>query len=473
MTPQDTGVQQRLVHLRATIDQLEITEDHLELQLAEVRARKYGFRVEYAELTNSNAAIACLHDEVLAEIFRHLDGGWRDGLPLLVRASQVTRRWRTVALSVPSLWNIIELRPTSHSQRYQTELIKEYLARSGVGLLDIYIYMCENQDVGPVVDLLVPQINRWQRLVVESADEPAVQAFVRSLRNLSAPCLERLEIDLDIDEEQNQFLWRGESRTLGGGVPSLYYLGTRGINMQRWLPPLGGVKSVYIADCYSATLLSYSRFREILTALTSLTHLEVEGMVNCSEEDDVGLIEMPFLLSLCVLPPDYVNPVPYMRNIFTAISAPSLRTLCLRKVYGQQFRVFLETFRSASWHPVLETLILESVTGLEHLTPTFALSSPTITHLSLKFITNPKPILKLLTGHNLDPLWPRLQTLTVGPVDNGLLRSLMTARISAGRPLVKLRYATESPADFHRISANEMNWFSERLHVENVSYHDM
>jgi hypothetical protein len=333
--------------------------------------------------------------------------------------------------------------------------------------------MCENQDVAPVVDLLVPQISRWLRLVVESADEPAVRAFVQSLHDLSAPYLEHLEIDLEIDEEQNQSLWGGEGRTLGGGVPSLYYLETRGINMQRWLPPLGGVKSVYIADCYSATLLSYARFREILTALTSLTHLEVEGMVNCSGEDEVGLIEMPSLVSLCVLPPDYVNPLHYMRNIFTAISAPSLRTLCLRKVYGQQFRVFLETFRNASWHPVLETLILESVTGLEYLTPTFALSSPTITHLSLKFLNDPKPILKLLTDHNLDPLWPQLQTLTVGPVDNNLLRSLVTARISAGRPLVKLRYATESRATFDSIPTNDMNWFRERLSVENVHYHDM
>jgi len=224
----------------------------------------------------------------------------------------------------------------------------------------------------------------------------------------------------------------------------------------------------------SSILRNYwNRFREILTALTSLTHLEVEGMVNCSGEDEVGLIEMPSLVSLCVLPPDYVNPLHYMRNIFTAISAPSLRTLCLRKVYGQQFRVFLETFRNASWHPVLETLILESVTGLEYLTPTFALSSPTITHLSLKFLNDPKPILKLLTDHNLDPLWPQLQTLTVGPVDNNLLRSLVTARISAGRPLVKLRYATESRATFDSIPTNDMNWFRERLSVENVHYHDM
>ena len=469
MTQKSIGVQQQSVDLRAEIGELQVAETHLQLQLVELRARKSGL---YHQLTNTEAAIGRMPDEVLAEIFRHLEGGWDDDLPFLVRASHVTRRWRSVVLSIPSLWSAIELRPTNRSHLYRTHLINEYLARSGASLLDIEFHICENQDVTPAVGLLIPQISRWLRLVVESADEPAVRTLVLALRNLSAPCLEHLQIDLEIDDEQNQSVWRGENHTLAGGVPSLKFLGTRGINMQHWLPPLGGVKSVYMADCYSATLLSYSRFREILTALTSLTHLELEGMINCSPEDDVTLIEMPSLVSLCVLPPDYVNPIPYMRNIFTAISAPSLRTLCLRKVYGKQFAVFLETFRNASWHPVLETLVLESVTGLEHLTSRFALSSPTITHLSLKF-TDPAPVLKLLAGRNIDSLWPQLQTLTVGPVDNGLLRSFISDRILAGRPLVKLRYATDSRAAFNNLPANEMSWFVERLRVENVSYHDM
>ena len=469
----DTGVQRRLSDLMTKIDQLQISENHLLLQLAEIGAQKVALSAEYAEVTNSHAAITLLPNTVLAEIFCYLqlEGGWLDGLPFLVRASQVTRRWRTVSLSIPSLWSRIELRPNSHSRQYRTGLIEEYLARSSGSLLDISIYMCENQDVAPVIDLLIPQISRWHRLLVESVDEPAIQAFVLSLRDLAAPGLESLEIDLEIDGEQNQSLWTGESGTLGGGIPSLHYLGTRGINMQRWLPPLGGVKSIYMADCYSATLLSYARFREILTASTSLTHLELEGMINCSASDDMTPIQMPCLVSLCVLPPNYVNPIHCIRNIFNSISAPALRILTLRKVYGQQFCAFLETFRSAERHPVLETLRLESVTGLEYLTPTFALSSPTITHLSLKFITDPEPILQLLAG--LDPLWPRLQILSVGPVDNALLRSLISDRISAGRPLVKLRYATEPPAAFDMIPVTEMNWFRERLLVENVSYHDV
>lgn len=440
-------------------------------------AQKPHLRSKYDETMALYSPIGHLPNEVLVEIFRYLvqEGGWDEGLPFLVRASQVSKLWRTVALSVPSFWSMIELHPTLQSQRYryQTELIEAYLARCGDSSLDIYIKMCENQDIHPAIDLLIPQIGRWRRLALESEDELAVEAFVLSLHDLAAPCLESLEIDLEIDGEQNHTLWGGDSHTLGGGVPLLHYLETRGINMQRWLPPLGGIKSIYMADCFSAILLSYSRFREILMASTSLTHLEVEGMVNCTEDDDVTLIHMPCLVSLCVLPPSYINPVHYIRNIFKAISAPALRTLCLRKVFGRQFLAFLETFRSASWHPVLETLRLETVTGLEYLTPTFALSSPTITHLSLKFVTDPRPILQLLTEDNVDPLWPRLQTLSVGPVNNTLLRSLISARIETGRPLAKLRYATESPSAFDRIPANEMNWFRKRLIVENVSYHDM
>jgi hypothetical protein len=297
--------------------------------------------------------------------------------------------------------------------------------------------------------------------------------LVRSLSNLSAPFLEHFQIDLDQDDEQSQYVWWGEGSTLSGGVPSLYSLSTSGINIQSWLPPLGGVKSIFMADHYSATMLNFTQFRQILMASNSLTHLEMEGMINCSEEDDVTLVQMPHLVFLCVLPPDYVNPGHYMRNIFTTISAPSLRTLCLRKVYGQQFRAFLETFRDASWHHVLQTLILESVTGLEYLDPSFAHSSPTITRLCLKFITEPEPILRLLASHSFDPLWPQLETLAVGPVDHSLLRSIIHNRISAGCPLVNLHYATESRAAFDKIPAQEIDWLRERLRVENVSFHDM
>ena len=470
MTSRDSAIQQNLVDLLAEIDKLQVAEDQLSTELAQVRTRKSNL----LQLVNIEVAIGRLPDEVLAEVFRHLDGGWDNDneLPFLLRASQVTKRWRHVTLSIPSLWSTIELRPNSHSQHYQTRLVKEYLSRSGASLLDIEIHMCEDRNVTPVVDLLIPEIDRWLRLVVESTDERAVRTLFRALHNQYAPRLQHLRIDVEIDDEQNMALWIGENRTLAGGVPSLNFLETRGINMHDWLPPLGGVKSIYMADCYSASLLRYHQFRQILIASTSLTHLELEGMIECSTLDDVTLIEMPCLVLLSVLPPDYVNPIPYMRNIFTTISAPSLQILCLRKVYGQQFRVFLETFRSASYHPVLETLMLDSVTGLEHLTPTFALSSPTIRHLSLKF-TDPAPILQLLTNHNFDPLWPLLQTLTVGPVNNALLRSFISDRISIGLPLVKLRYGTELDPISNDIPTSEMNWFVERLRVEMVSYYDM
>lgn len=468
----DAGTMQRLDDLKHKADELQITEERLLIQLAEIRTSKSYVRAELAELTNSIAPIIALPNEVLVEIFSHLDGGWRHGLPFLVEASHVIRKWRTVALSSPGLWSKIELRPKNRSRQYEPNLIEEYLSRSHTWSLDIFVFMCEEQDPLPIITLILPHIHRWQRLVIESSDEIAVHGFMRSLRNQSAPSLGYFQVDLEIDDEQDESLWEGDNWTLGGGVPALSFVGLRGINLQRWLPPLQAVKSVYLADCYSATMLSYARFREILKASASLTHLELEGMINCSPRDDLTLIEMPHLVSLSVLPPDYVNPMHYMHNIFTAIKAPALKTLCLRKVYGQQFRTFLETFRSASWHPVLQTLQLESVTGLEYLTHNFALSSPTITHLSLKF-TDPKPILKLLLSNKEDPLWPQLKILTLGTDHGGLLRTVISERIAVGRPLLQLRLATESQAAFDNLPANEMDWLRERLTVKYVSFYDM
>lgn len=461
------AVKQRLSDLKAKSSELQITENHLLSQLAEVRASQARLRAEF----NSNMPITRLPNELLAGIFSYLRGSGRSGIPLLVHASHVISRWRTLALSTPALWSKIEIRFMHHRDALRGGIIKEYIARSGACLLDISIYIGEGQRVAdPIFEILISQIGRWRHLIVESENESAIQIIIQCLRQRSAPSLQHLQIDLDIDNEQDE-LWLGTNHTLGGGVPALSSLELRGINLHQWLPPLGGVKSIYMADCYSATMLRFRELREILTTATSLTHLELEGMINCFPEDNVTVINMPYLVSLSVLPPDYVNPINYMRNIFTTISAPSLQTLCLRKVYGLQFRAFLETFQSVSGHPVLQTLRLESVTGLEHLTPTFALSSPTITHLSLKF-TDSEPILRLLLSNAHDPLWPQLKTLSVGSVDRALLRSFISGRILAGRPLSTLRYGTESRA-FDNIPINELNWIREQLRLENVSFHDI
>ena len=467
----DANVSQQLGILKAKIHNLQTTKNQLLDALSQVHQQQCEARAEYAYLSNPSAKILALPNETMAEIFSHLKGGWRNGLPALVHATHVMQKWRTLALSIPTLWSTIELRPADFTLRH-TDIVKEYLKRSGTSLLNIFVSMGPGQDPHLALNMLLPHIGRWKRLTIESEDEPALHAFTKALHNLAAPCLEYLQIDLEIDDEQDQDLWNGDNRMLGAGVPVLSYLELRGVNMQYYLPPLQGVKSLHMADWYSATLLTYAQFREILFASTSLTHLELEGMVNCSPEDDLSLIEMPSLVSLTILPPDYVNPLEYMHNIFTAISAPALRTLCLRKVYGLQFRTFLEAFREAAWHPVLQTLRLESVTGLEHLSPTFALSSPTITHLSLKF-TDAKPILQLLMSDRDDTLWPCLETLTLDAEHDGLLRSVITRRRSAGYPLKKIRIATESHSAFEKLPKERMNWLKEQVDVDSILFHDM
>ena len=466
----DAKVSQQLSVLKAKIYDLQMTKNQLLDALSRVQQQQSEAKAEYAHLSNPSAQIFALPNEVMVEIFSHLRDGWHNGLPNLVHATHVMRKWRTLALSIPTLWSTIELRPADIAISH-TDIVREYLKRSGTSLLDVFVSIGPGEDPHPVLNILLPHIGRWKRLVVESEDEPALHAFIKALQDLAAPCLECLQIDLEIDDEQNQDLWNEDNRTLSAGVPVLAYLELRGVNMQRYLPPLQGVKSLNMADCYSATLLTYAQFKEILLASTSLTHLELEGMVNCSPEDDLSLIEMPSLVSLTVLPPDYVNPLEYMHNIFTAISAPALRTLCLRKVYGLQFRTFLQAFREAAWHPVLQTLRLESVTGLEHLSPTFALSSPTITHLSLKF-TDAKPILKLMSNGD-DLLWPCLDTLTLGAEHDGLLRAVITQRSLAGHPLMRIRIATESHSAFEKLPSDRMNWLKERVKVDSILFHDM
>src|ERR1700676_2148959 len=86
------------------------------------------------------APIYSLPDEILADIFEvgHTPlspiPAPRAGLAFEILVSQVTRRWRNVAICTPHIWSRIEISPTTGRH-----LVAVYLRRSGVVPLDLFI----------------------------------------------------------------------------------------------------------------------------------------------------------------------------------------------------------------------------------------------------------------------------------------------------------------------------------------------
>ena len=72
-----------------------------------------------------------------------------------------------------------------------------------------------------------------------------------------------------------------------------------------------------------------------------------------------------------------------------------------------------------------------------------------------------------------DTLWPCLETLTLDAEHDGLLRSVITRRRSAGYPLKKIRIATESHSAFEKLQKERMNWLKEQVDVDSILFHDM
>ncbi|PPQ92981.1 hypothetical protein CVT25_000182 [Psilocybe cyanescens] len=135
------------------------------------------------------SAIRILPVEILELIFAscipHIElrpwyfGSWRSHPSLCI--SQVCRRWRDLALSMPQLWTYLApINPAPDSKslktgRYSdTEFIQEILSRSRNK--DLWLYMAappgHQARLGhPLVDLLIQQTDRWAAVLIEgSAD---------------------------------------------------------------------------------------------------------------------------------------------------------------------------------------------------------------------------------------------------------------------------------------------------------------
>lgn len=117
-----------------------------------------------AAITNSFSPISCLPTETLVAVLvlnQHDDDAWWIGedcsLPSIIVACHVNRRFREVAIDMPSLWSNINF-----SAKTSLGLLEAHLERSQGCLLDIRIrYIDCDYTIHFVNDLLIRNIHRW------------------------------------------------------------------------------------------------------------------------------------------------------------------------------------------------------------------------------------------------------------------------------------------------------------------------
>ncbi|KAI6117299.1 hypothetical protein EDD16DRAFT_1016681 [Pisolithus croceorrhizus] len=152
---------------RAELAHLERREMQLLQELSDVRKALAIQKVVLAELVKTSAVpyIDRLPNELLAEIFLLL----RDKRTIL---ASVSRRWRAVLISTPSMWNVINL---DADRNCPTKLLELYLERSRQAPLTVII-----GSITPGLDVIIPHANRWHTLRVISCIRQTLDTISRS-----------------------------------------------------------------------------------------------------------------------------------------------------------------------------------------------------------------------------------------------------------------------------------------------------
>ncbi|KAI6117298.1 hypothetical protein EDD16DRAFT_1016699 [Pisolithus croceorrhizus] len=197
---------------RAELAHLEHREMQLLQELMDVRKALAAQKVLLDELVKTSAVpyIDRLPNELLAEIFLLL----KDDVDERTSLASVSRRWRAVLISIPSMWSKFDL---DAEYDCPAKLLELYLKRSRRAPLTILI-----GSILPELDVILPHANRWHTLrIVDYTSET-----LEIITHITFPSLQHLLLyggGLSLDDVLTMRSW----------APALKHL-----ELEEWEPPL-------------------------------------------------------------------------------------------------------------------------------------------------------------------------------------------------------------------------------------------
>ena len=193
------------------------------------------------------------------------------GLPFVVKASHISRQWRSVALGTPSVWSGIPVHPLRPS------LTEHYLKRSANSLIDVYFHFHHEFKTMETLKLVSKHRHRWRSLYLDVGTGRVVfpiMAFLKVSGN-TMPLLQHFE-----------FNFTDRSVTMGGlpevfasPPPRLCSLTMRGISFVFQSPVFRNASQLELSFLpRSMRNPSYTDFSLLMNSLKNLTHLKLAAV---------------------------------------------------------------------------------------------------------------------------------------------------------------------------------------------------
>lgn len=461
-------------HARETLarrlNEIAVARNELLRQIEDLDAEARVFQQEYNTLYNLDALTADLPSEILELIFMEsatsdIEQRRRSPGPSLLHfgllVSQVSHRWRHIAITTARLWTII---PTiSLSDCYEnlqgTERSKQrtatFLSRTMPFPFSVIIFETLTYDVD---DLNYPSIK-----ILEDILQPIIECleYCGELQIRFSGSGTLLNILKLISSKHMPVL-----RSIRLGAMN----GVLGVQLEERLFPCG-TPNLTTVDLYKLRPIT---IHHCIPTFSSVTTLRLMGirMVDASYDGfRGGLMALPLLNHLEMSLFDFFLFLPHL-----PIVLPTIRSICWHiSGYGsaiKNFSGFMSNIRVSS----LTTLSLNAQEGMERLnlhTSWISLLQPH--HLILRFATSDLPYFESLVGkfshierltlipinsrHDLVSIdvlchhadgklrWPGIQTIAISTVADGLNASLYNTILNsqaAGHPIHTLIFPERS-----------------------------
>lgn len=347
------NLDRQLELLSSQLQEIKTARNTLLAQIALLDEALHSVKREYKKTLNMASDIAVLPDEILALIFEEAKEIASD-LPLTV--TQVTRRWREIAIKIPKLWSKIKL--VQHHQSGTIPLAELYFSRSKTVPFDLEF--CNDSSPGGTTThfqrfghLLAIHMHRCRRLSLEFMTYNEADALFDLLAPLSCPLLEFLEISCSLAT-----IFGNHDTLFAAGAPVLAELRLSGYS--GWLPPLESITVLRLDSIASSSLFSSETLRDAFASMKRITVLEVHSE-SVNSWTSIGAIELPTLKSLTIHVGEEVE-AHHLRGLYEAIEAPSLEYLSLVDAKDDDVQ-FLKDVRYSEREkfPALHTLKLNNV----------------------------------------------------------------------------------------------------------------
>ena len=347
--------------------------------------------------------IESLPNELLAHIFTLGANTPYDEKPFAVLVSSVGRRWRDIAISTPSVWSNLVFTTVVHRDRRLAAL---WLSRSGAHPLDITIDKMGAKE--HIMDIIIPYISRWRRLVVKAWDRDDIEVVLSPLRTASAPLLQHVAFCCLEDEVKES--WPSHERCLTIDTPVLRSVRLRGLCLECG-PPQIGLTSIQL-DSHEI-FFTHREIYDFLSASPGLTTLMLRLLrVELPGDTNLPVIELSSLRSLAMNFRHCELSFVYLFACFSTPALDCLELIHMNRIQTDEFNTYCSRHSLSPQYPNLQKLKLFSCGGLvnssdgtseDHMMEDFLAFFPTITSLyrmesKTKLATPPHfPYLKYIT----------------------------------------------------------------------------